>query len=304
MPVKKLEVDNDNIDRRLDNYLLSIFKDIPKSKIYSIIRKGEVRVNSGRVKPQRKLKLGDIIRIPPYLDNVKKFERAKVIPDNIIKLIKNSIIYEDSNYLVINKPHGLSVHGGTKNTIGVISVMRHLFSDSIDLCHRIDKNTSGCLVLSKNKTSNKHFNEELKKKTIKKKYLAILKGHLKSNMQIDIPIDKSFSTHAKSFISDNGKQSLSNFKILKKLNSSCLVEVRIYTGRTHQIRVQSKYIGHPILNDDKYGDKEFNNSPLLKNTKRMALHSSEMEFIDQSNKTIKVKAQIDKPFNELLELLK
>jgi RluA family pseudouridine synthase len=204
----------------------------------------------------------------------KKFEQAKVIPDHIIRLIKNSIVYEDLNYFVINKPQGLSVHGGTKNKIGVISVMRHLFSGSIDLCHRIDKNTSGCLVLSKNKTSNKHFNEELKKKTIKKKYLAILKGHLKSNMQIDIPIDKSFNTNAKSFISDNGKQSLSNFKILKKLNSSCLVEVRIYTGRTHQIRLHMSHLGFPLIGDEVYGNK------LSKkiNFDRQALHSSFLKF--------------------------
>ena len=303
MPVKILEVNDDNDGRRLDNYLMSIYKEIPKSKIYSIIRKGEVRVNSGRVKPKTKISSGDLIRIPPYLNEDRNGPKHKV---NITlkTLITNNIIFEDNNFIIINKPYGIAVHGGTKNNIGIIDVVRSIYDDSIDLCHRIDKETSGCLVLSKNKKSNKWFNKLLQDKKIKKKYIAILKGHLNSNKEIKSLINKSETSNKKSFISDDGKESVSIFIPKLKLNSSCLVEIEIFTGRTHQIRVQSNHIGHPVLNDNKYGDIEFNNQIAPKNIKRMALHSMLIEFYDMENKLISIKAELDDLFLNLIEGLK
>ena len=303
MPVKILKVNHDNDGRRIDNYLMSIYKNIPKSKIYSIIRKGEVRVNSGRVKPNSKIQSDDLIRIPPYLTEDKK-DFKQIIDKKLKNLIKNNIIFENSNYIVINKPSGIAVHGGTKNSIGIIDIIRSTHSDSIDLCHRIDKETSGCLVLSKNKKSNKWFNKLLIDKKIKKKYLAILKGHLGSNKEIKTLINKSETSNKKSFISDDGKESISIFKPKLKLNSSCLTEIEIFTGRTHQIRVQSNHIGHPVLNDDRYGDKDFNKEMSPKNIKRMALHSMLVEFNDMDNKFISVKAELDDSFLQLLEALK
>ena len=170
--------------------------------------------------------------------------------------------------------------------------------------HRIDKETSGCLVLSKNKKSNKWFNKLLLDKKIKKKYIAILKGHLNSNKEIKSLINKSETSNKKSFISDDGKESVSIFIPKLKLNSSCLVEIEIFTGRTHQIRVQSNHIGHPVLNDNKYGDIEFNNQISPKNIKRMALHSMLIEFYDMENKLISIKAQLDDSFLNLIEGLK
>ena len=303
MPVKILEVNDDNDGRRLDNYLMSIYKEIPKSKIYSIIRKGEVRVNSGRVKPSTKISSGDLIRIPPYLNEDRNGPKHK---DNISlkTLITDNIIFEDNNFIIINKPYGIAVHGGTKNNIGIIDVVRSIYDDSIDLCHRIDKETSGCLVLSKNKKSNKWFNKLLLDKKIKKKYIAILKGHLNSNKEIKSLINKSETSNKKSFISDDGKESVSIFIPKLKLNSSCLVEIEIFTGRTHQIRVQSNHIGHPVLNDNKYGDIEFNNQIAPKNIKRMALHSMLIEFYDMENKLISIKAELDDSFLNLIEGLK
>ena len=303
MPVKILEVNDDNDGRRIDNYLMSIYKEIPKSKIYSIIRKGEVRVNSGRVKPNRKISSGDLIRIPPYLNEDKK-EFKHIVSKSSKNLISNNILFEDNNFIIINKPYGIAVHGGTKNNIGIIDVVRSMYDDSIDLCHRIDKETSGCLVLSKNKKSNKWFNKLLLDKKIKKRYIAIIKGHLKANKKIKSLINKSEASNQKSFISDDGKESISIFIPKLKLNSSCLVEIEIYTGRTHQIRVQSNHIGHPVLNDNKYGDIEFNNEVSPKNIKRMALHSMLIEFYDMQNKLISIKAELDDSFVNLIEGLK
>ncbi|NCX34534.1 MAG: RluA family pseudouridine synthase [Proteobacteria bacterium] len=303
MSVKILEVNKDNDERRLDNYLISIYKNVPKSKIYNIIRKGEVRVNSGRVKPYLKIKTGDLIRIPPYL-NIEN-SKPKKIDQKLKDDIKKNILYESSNFLIINKQHGIAVHSGSKNNFGIIDIIRSIYGDSLDLCHRIDKETSGCLVLAKNKKANKSFSNQLVNKNIKKKYLAILKGHLKKKKIVDTLIDKNLSGAQKSFINnDKGKDSLSIFKPLKKLNSSCLVEIEIFTGRTHQIRVQSSYIGHPVLNDEKYGDREFNKNIFNKQFQRMALHSSEIEFLDSDNKSIRIKAEPDDSFLDMVAFLK
>ena len=304
MPVKKIAVNDDNDGRRLDNYLLSLYKDVPKSKIYSIIRKGEVRVNSGRVKPHTKIKTNDVIRIPPYLVNDSSMEKTPVFSESLINLIKTNIIYEDSNYLILNKPHGLPVHGGTNSPNGVISILRSFMDNDVDLCHRIDKETSGCLVISKNKKSNRHFNEQLVHKKVNKTYLAILKGHLKKKIKVDLFIETSSkNNNQKSKVSEFGKEAISIFKPLKKLNQSSLVSVSIATGRTHQIRVQANHIGHPIINDDKYGDRAFNKSKPFNKTKRMTLHASEIEFTDQDNKLIKCSAEIDDSFKKILDLL-
>ena len=160
MSVKIVEVDVDNEGRRLDNYLISYLKDIPKSKIYKIIRKGEIRVNSSRAKPDRKIKNGDLIRIPPNLNITKT--SIKSINIKQLENLKEKIIYEDKNYIVINKDAGIAVHGGSKNYIGIIDIARKIYGRNIDLCHRLDKNTSGCLVLAKNKQSAKHFNNLIK----------------------------------------------------------------------------------------------------------------------------------------------
>lgn len=176
--------------------------------------------------------------------------------------------------------------------------------DSIDLCHRIDKETSGCLVISKNKKSNRHFNEQLVLKRVNKTYLALLKGHLKKKTKVELFIETSSKENKqKSLISDDGKKAVSTFIPIKTLNKSSLVSVNIATGRTHQIRVQANHIGHPILNDDKYGDRAFNKSKPFNKTKRMTLHASQIEFIDQNNNLIKVKADIDESFKNIIDLL-
>ena len=279
MSVKIVEVNSDNSDRRLDNYLISILKDIPKSKIYKIIRKGEVRVNSSRAKPDYKIKKGDLIRIPPNLEISNK--NKKFIKPKLINEFRDNVLYEDKNYLIINKKPGISVHGGTKNFIGIIDILREIHGENIDLCHRLDKYTSGCLVFGKNKQSVKHFNELLKKRDIKKTYIAILKGNLNKNITVDLPVYKNNKNKI--------KNSISSFKKIKNLKGCSLVSVKISTGRTHQIRIHAASINHPVIFDDKYGDISFNNKIGKKLNKNIALHSQQIEFTDQFSKSISVK---------------
>ena len=293
MSVKKLKVNADNEGRRIDNYLLSIYKSVPKSKIYKIIRKGEVRVNSSRIKAHYKLCINDLIRIPPNLDTSETIN--KIIEKKDIKNHISDILYEDANYLILNKNKGISVHGGTKHFVGLIDIVRKKFGENIDLCHRLDKDTTGCIVFAKNKKSVKHFNETLKNQNITKTYNAILVGNLKKNIKIDTPIYKEDPLKI--------KNSLSKFKIIKNLKNCTFVEVQIYSGRTHQIRLHASSINHPVLFDDKYGDHIFNKSLTNITSKNISLHSKSIIFKDISSNKIEIYADLPQSFKIMIDEL-
>jgi len=290
MSVKKLKINKDNEGRRLDNFLLSIYKTVPKSKIYKIIRKGEVRVNSSRVKPHQKLCVDDLIRVPPIIESNNKIK--KIIKNEDVDRFVSDILHNDTNYLIINKRSGISVHGGSKNLIGLIDLVRHKYGNNLDLCHRIDKNTTGCLVFGKNKKAVKHFNEALKNKEITKIYQVLLKGHLRKNTVIETPIYKDDPLKT--------KEAVSRFKIIKKLKICTFAEVQIHTGRTHQIRIHSSSIGHPVLFDDKYGDFRFNESIETSINKNISLHSKSIIFKDLNSKLIKVNSEMPSTLKKLI----
>ena len=294
MSVKKLVINKDNSGRRLDNYLISTYSSVPKSKIYNIIRKGEVRVNSSRVKPNYKIKTDDIIRIPPnlYIDQTL----TKIIGIDLINKHANNILFENDNYIVLNKKSGIAVHGGTKNIIGLIDIIREKYGKNIDLCHRIDKNTTGCLVFGKNKEAVKFFNNLLIDNNVKKTYQAVLKGKLKKNIVVNKPIYKNIATKS--------KNSISKFKIIEHLNNATLVEVQIYTGRSHQIRIHAALINHPIIFDNRYGDKDFNKSFDKNIRKNIALHSKSISFINLDSEILNIECNPPNEFNDLVKMLK
>ena len=294
MTVKKLTINHDNSERRIDNYLLSLYKNVPKSKIYNIIRKGEVRVNSKRIKPSYKLKIDDLVRIPPYLD--VPLTLNKKITSYLIEKHTTKIIYEDNNYIVINKNNDIAVHAGSKNGIGLIDIFRLKFGNHIELCHRLDKQTSGCLVLAKNKKSVKYFSNLLSTNDIKKTYIAILKGKFKNKKIIENEIYKKNSLKL--------KKSKTIFKLVRQLKNTSIVNVDLHTGRTHQIRIHASQINHPILFDKKYGDKMFDKSINLNFKKTLALHSKSISFKDQNSKIIKASASYPDEFKKLIDALK
>ena len=306
MSDKNLKITEDNAGRRLDNFLFNVYKSLPKSKIYNMIRKGEIRVNSGRIKPSRKLLLNDEIRIPPYLIDFDENEITIKIPPSRIKEYWKSILFENNDYIVFNKDPELSVHSGSSNQFGLIDISRAAHeSDQIDLCHRIDKSTSGCIVLAKNKKFLRNFHDQLKSQKIIKKYEAILMGEFQGNQRLETKIDSS----TKEFLhrvqeTDEGKDAISEFKLIKKLGFYSHVEILIFTGRMHQIRVQSANINLPIVNDKKYGDFAANKL-LAKETGvgRLALHSCYIEFHDQNGSKVSYEAPIDKEFDILLSKL-
>ena len=292
MTVKKLLIDHDNSGRRLDNYLISIYKSVPKSKIYSIIRKGEVRINSSRVKPSYKLSKDDLVRIPPNLES--PLAKIKNISIDLVDTHTKNILFENNNYIVTNKKNNIAVHSGSKNHIGLIDIFRNKYGDGIDLCHRLDKTTSGCLVFGKNKKAVKHFNDSLLSQSVTKIYTAILKGNFSGEKKISNQIYKS--------IESKSKDSISVFKVNKKLKNTTLVDVKIYTGRTHQIRIHAAQMNHPILFDDKYGDRVFDKSLNLGN-RNIALHSKNIIFGDINSKLINITCENPTEFNELIDKL-
>tara|TARA_B100000963_G_scaffold55387_1_gene43507 strand:+ start:2481 stop:3365 length:885 start_codon:yes stop_codon:yes gene_type:complete len=293
MTVKKLIINQDNSERRIDNFLLSLYKNVPKSKIYNIIRKGEVRVNSKRIKPSYKLKIDDLVRIPPNLD--KPLAQIKRISSDLIEKHTKKIIFEDTNYIVTNKNNDIAVHSGSKNGIGLIDIFRSKYGNHIELCHRLDKHTSGCLVLAKNKKSVKYFSNLLTKNEIKKTYIAILKGKFKDKKIIENEIYKNNLLKL--------KKSKTIFKLVRQLKNTTIVNVDLHTGRTHQIRIHASQINHPILFDKKYGDEIFDSSINLNFKKTLALHSKSISFKDQNSKIIKVTASYPDEFKKLIKAL-
>tara|TARA_Y100000768_G_scaffold386270_1_gene374265 strand:+ start:3729 stop:4613 length:885 start_codon:yes stop_codon:yes gene_type:complete len=293
MSVKKLIINDENEGRRLDNFLLSLYKNVPKTKIYKIIRKGEVRVNSSRTKPYYKLRIDDLVRIPPIIELNKNIK--KNINNEDLDIHMSDILYEDQNFLIINKKRGIVVHGGSKNLIGLIDIARERYGDNIDLCHRLDKNTTGCLVFGKNKKAVKHFNEALFDKKVTKIYQVILKGNLHKDININTPVYKNKP--------ENIKESLSKFKIIKTLRECTFAEVQIYTGRTHQIRIHSSSINHPVLFDNRYGDDEFNKSIKTSISKNIALHSKSIVFKDLKLNVIEVNSPMPEEFQILINEL-
>ena len=285
-------VDEFSIGQRLDNYLLKQLKGVPKSHIYRIIRKGEVRVNKGRKKAEYRLQLEDIVRIPPIRT---ASEKAIKPSDNLIDVLNQSILYEDNGLMILNKHHGMAVHGGSNVSVGLVEALKAKYKQPIELVHRLDRSTSGCLILAKKRSVLKALHEQLVQHQMEKRYIALVKNSWsKKRHTIDAPI---FQNSRYSVIDAKGKQAVSHFHPLKNFQkddfSASLVEVVIETGRTHQIRVHAKYADHPIAQDDKYGDRLFDKVMKEKGLNRLFLHAKSVTFTNpMTNEIQKVVAPL------------
>ncbi len=296
-------VDEFSIGQRLDNYLLKKLKGVPRPHIYRIIRKGEVRVNKGRKKAEYKLQLNDVVRIPPIRLATEKSIRYS---SSFIDLINKSTLYEDEGLLIINKQSGIAVHSGSGIKVGVIEALKDNYSKPIELVHRLDRATSGCLMLAKKRSVLKDLHEQLVKHQMEKRYIAFVKNSWsKKYHTIDSPI---FQNSRYSVIDAKGKESISVFHPIKNFQdkdySASLVEVEIKTGRTHQIRVHAKHAKHPIAQDDKYGDPDFNDLMKKIGLDRLFLHAKSLTFTNPTTKEIqKVIAPLPSKLEDFLNKL-
>ena len=276
--IQYIDIDESSEDQRIDNFLFKTFKDVPKNHIFKIIRNGEVRVNKKRIKTLYKLKINDVVRIPP-IDFIEKKEKT---PSTAFK---PEIIFEDEWLLVVNKPNGLAVHGGSGIDFGLIELMRHLNPEHrfLELVHRIDKNTSGIIVIAKKRSALRLMQELFRNKKIKKNYLVAVKGNWdlqKKEVILRLEKKQTSEGHHVNVVEDplKGKLSKSIFYLVKQMQKKSLLSAQIITGRTHQIRVQLAFLGFPVLGDDKYGDFALNKKLQSSGLKRMFLHAHKLSF--------------------------
>jgi 23S rRNA pseudouridine955/2504/2580 synthase len=304
--VQYVTITDEHDGQRIDNFLINKLKGVPKSRIYRLLRKGEVRVNKKRISAFYRLKQGDSVRLPPvFLE-----EKAKQAPPSkdTAALFSNRILYEDDYLLIINKPSGMSVHAGSTVRVGVVEALRHLYPKlvNLELAHRLDSETSGCLVLAKRKRILRELHSLLREGKVTKIYWALTKGKWKdSELRVDLPLHKDYRDGGKQVVEvhQEGKAALTVFHTLKSFNrQASLMEVKLYTGRTHQIRVHAQHRGHPIAGDDRYGDAEFNKLTRHMGLKRMFLHARSIDFtLPSLNQRITVVAPLDPELNAAIK---
>ena len=307
--VKILHIDDEDAGQRIDNYLLTKLKGVPKSLIYRIVRKGEVRVNKGRVKPEYKLQCGDMVRVPPL--RVSEKEQPPLSSKlNKVAGLERRILFEDDCVLVLNKPSGIAVHGGSGLSFGVIEALRALRPQSrfLELVHRLDRETSGILLVAKKRSALRHLHEQLRIKSIQKEYLALVRGQWQSHCKkVEAPLLKNELAGGERIVrvSEQGKPSETRFIIEERYANATLVKASPVTGRTHQIRVHTQYSGHPIALDTKYGDKDFDRQMEQIGLNRLFLHACTIRFEHpKSGEIMVLSAPLDAELKQILKQLR
>lgn len=279
--VQTLTAGDDDAGQRLDNFLFRTLKGVPKSHVYRLLRTGQVRVNKKRAKPDYRLEAGDQLRLPP----VRQEEKAAPgkPPHWQQEAMQAGILFEDDRILVVNKPAGMAVHGGSGVSFGVIETLRVLRPESpgLELAHRLDRDTSGCLIVAKRRSAVRPLHAAFRDGSVEKHYVALLAHPWQGgNREVNAPLEKTQVEGGERIVkvSREGKEAKSLFTPLQRFPGSALADVRIYTGRTHQIRVHASYIGNPVAGDDKYGDREANKALRATGLKRMFLHAHRLSF--------------------------
>ena len=258
--VRHVTVADERDGQRIDNFLSTQLKGVPKSLIYRLLRTGQVRVNGKRAKPDTRVSGGDEVRIPPVRTATPGATAAP--PKSQLQRIEQAIIHEDRDFLVLDKPAGVASHGGSGVDFGAIELLRAARPDeTLELAHRLDRDTSGVLVLARRRPALIALQALIRDGQIVKQYLALLCGHPKrAKFEVNAPLRKSTLQGGERMVrvSDDGKPALTAFKVIEKYADASLAEVTLYTGRTHQIRVHGQHAGHPVAGDEKYGERELN----------------------------------------------
>ena len=309
--VRTVRIPDDRDGQRLDNFLLGQLKGAPRSLVYKIVRSGQVRVNGGRVKADRRLEAGDEVRIPPV-----RLEEAgeKGVPGrSLLDAMAASIVFEDARLLAISKPAGIASHGGSGISFGVIETLRALRpGQPLELVHRLDRDTSGLMVVAKKRSALTGLQALMREdggSGLRKRYLALLTGRMPDGvMSVDAPLHVGLRQGGERHVQVNpaGKASISHFRVLERLGGHSYCEVRIETGRTHQIRAHARHIGHPVAGDDKYGEPEVNRR--LRDQiglRRMFLHAASLEFaLDDGKAPYVLSAPLTPELGEVLDRLR
>lgn len=278
--VKIITVDEDHAGQRIDNFLLRFYRKVPKSRIYRAIRKGEVRVNKKRIKATYRVLGGDQVRVPP----MNQPNQAQVeVKHDTKQLVKQSTIYEDDELLVIDKPSGMAVHGGSGLSYGVIESLRQSYPTHqyLELIHRLDRETSGILLVAKRPRILRECHALLRQNAMDKKYKLLVKGRWPEDLtRVSLPLKKNILVSNERIVTvdPSGKPSVTHFDVIERYEDATLLQATLKTGRTHQLRVHTAHHGHPIVGDEKYGDQNANQQFQALGLKRLFLHAESIAF--------------------------
>lgn len=304
--VRLVAVDAAGEGQRVDNFLLRELKGVPKSRIYNLLRRGEVRVNKGRVRADYRLRSGDQLRIPPL-------RRAEApgpvaVPKGLAGQLAGAILYEDDGLLAIDKPAGLAVHGGSGVSFGLIEALRQLRPEArfLELVHRLDRDTSGCIMVAKKRSALTALHAALRGDGVDKRYLALVAGDWpRHRHRVEAPLEKNTLRSGERVVrvTPEGKAALTEFSVLERFGIATLVEARPITGRTHQIRVHARFAGHPLACDDKYGDRAADARFRELGLKRLFLHAHSLTLSWQGQR-LELRSELAPELKKFLEVLR
>jgi len=290
-----VEVGEEQAGQRLDNFLLARLKGVPRSRVYRIVRSGEVRVNSSRARPDQRLQIGDRVRVPP----VRMGDRPEAQPgEELLRVLAQRVLYEDPALLVVDKPSGLAVHGGSGLSLGLIEALRVLRPDcmSLELVHRLDRETSGCVMIAKKRSMLRYLHQALREGLVNKSYTTLVQGRWPKRLaRVLLALEKNTVRGGERLVraDESGKASETRFRVVEEFREATLLEARPVTGRTHQIRVHAQASGHPVAGDEKYGEREFNRRMRDYGLRRLFLHASSLELPLADGGTLAVSAPLD-----------
>ncbi len=307
--VRMLTVEPDYAGQRIDNFLITQLKGAPRTLVYRILRKGEVRVNKGRIKPEYRLQAGDVIRVPPL-----RLAEAAPPPQPGVGLsreLAGRIVYEENGLLVLNKPSGLAVHGGSGVAYGAIEALRVVRPDKhfLELVHRLDRDTSGLLMVAEKRSLLRALHEQLRLGRMHKVYVALLSGRLKgAEHTVTAPLHKFNLPTGEHIVrvARDGKEARTDFRVLERFSDATLVECVLHTGRTHQIRVHAQYLGHALVGDEKYGSDEFNQHMKRQHgVGRLFLHARDLRIqLPGEDKPLSLHCPLEPELESALESLR
>jgi len=303
----QLEIQSDEAGRRIDNFLIARLKGVPKSRIYRMLRTGEVRVNKGRVKPHYRLCCGDVVRLPPVVLEERAVHAG--VARGMGRCLEDRVLYEDEVLLVLDKPAGMPVHGGSGLEGGVIEALRSVRPDArfLELVHRLDKDTSGCLLIAKKRPALRALHAQMRENAVDKRYLLLMTGIWRQRRRtVDVPLRKFVLQGGERLVrvDPEGKPSRTEFYRLGQGKEATLAEARLLTGRTHQIRVHAAWLGHPIAGDERYGNKAANRHWRRQGLKRLFLHAWRLGFRHPATGAImRIEAPLEPELTHLLARL-
>ena len=304
---RHLTIDEDTAGQRLDNFLIRELKGVPRARLYRALRKGEVRVNKGRVRADHRLVAGDLVRLPPL--HQPSVSDPPSIPIKQVDMLSRQIVYEDDALLVVDKPSGLAVHGGSGLSFGLIECLRKMRPDAryLELVHRLDRDTSGLILIAKRAPMLRELHRQLREKHIDKRYLALVAGKWPRAIRvIDAPLEKNFLQSGERMVrvSRDGKRAVTEFSVVERLQGATLLEVRPITGRTHQIRVHAQHAGFPLLGDDKYSNDQTESFARQIRLKRLFLHAATLRFSVPERAEFNLHAALDSNLEIILQSIR